>query len=43
MAEKFASQGLFKDIMIAVPLNVLELPKIDALAKLVNLHLFIDS
>ena len=43
MAEKFAETGKFKDILIAVPVNILEIPQLDQLAKKVTLHVFIDS
>jgi len=42
MAEYFAKNG-FDDITISFPVNVLQLSKIEELAKIVNLNILIDS
>ena len=42
MAEYFARNG-WADITIAVPVNIHQIPRIDTLAKTVNLHVIIDS
>lgn len=42
MAEYFSRSG-WDDITIAVPVNVHQIPKIDALGKTISLHVIIDS
>ncbi len=42
MASYFASAG-WKDIMIAVPVNIHQIPAIDALASTCSLHVIVDS
>jgi len=42
MAEYFAKHG-WKDITIAVPVNIHQIPRINSLAKSIELHVIIDS
>jgi D-serine deaminase-like pyridoxal phosphate-dependent protein len=42
MADYFSRHG-WEDITVAAPVNIHQIPKIDALAKVVDLHVIIDS